>query len=516
MYRLSDDTGYRVLNSRVAHIHARRKGGPRWLDMPADENRAFDNLVLLCVEHSYEVDTTPNLFSANMLREWKAAQIAEYDRLQRSWPISDEEVTEVLVASESFDALHAPSTVELVRRAEALRLVAERTRGLIRSWARRWQQVTEQTRRSFNMWDDDGNPVYVEPSETEVRPMREGIKSALTSALDEVGPAAETARIELAAVRATRTQVAPWCDALDRAITEVTNTASTWTGGSDPASDTAFDNALVGLKQSVSDLVRASRGEQVEVPEPPPAVSESGDGDPLAEHRELLDEARPFHRVGHRPYAPELRERVAEATGQAAAIPPTAHLLAIGLDTTAALAGAVAGNATEDEQLELVERDRQRLPICAAAALLQETTRHDDGRNAPAEAARENLCRLWSETDWASAASWAGNDVNGQSMMYAFARVTSDEEVRDQLAHVLENRPELLEPIVVSCASWVEHLDSRTWNLTGFGRTYRELPPWLPIEPIRARAIDILPGELPLNDTEILDTLLRHTVANAE
>lgn len=259
LYKLSDDTGNRVLNSRVAHIHARRKGGPRWLDMPAEENRAFDNLILLCIEHSYEIDEVPDLFPADMLREWKAAQIAEYDSLQRNWPISDDEATEVLVASESFDALHAPSTVELIRRVEALRLVAERTRGVTRSWARRWQQLREQTRRSFSMWDDDGNPVYVEPSEMEVRPMREGIQSALTAALDEVGPAAEATRIELAAVRVTGTQVAPWCDALDRVITELIGTASTWAGGSDPASDTAFDSALEELRRSVTDLVRASR-----------------------------------------------------------------------------------------------------------------------------------------------------------------------------------------------------------------------------------------------------------------
>jgi hypothetical protein len=175
LYKLSDDTGDLVLNSRVAHIHARRKGGPRWIEMPAEENRAFGNLVLLCIEHSYEIDEAPDLFPAEMLREWKAAQIAEYDRLQRRWPISDDEATEVLVASESFDALHAPATVDLARRVEALRLAAERTRGAPRSWSRRWQQLNEQTRRSFIAWDDDGNTVYAEPSEMELRPIREGI-----------------------------------------------------------------------------------------------------------------------------------------------------------------------------------------------------------------------------------------------------------------------------------------------------------------------------------------------------
>lgn len=516
LYKLSDDTGDRVLNSRVAHIHARRQGGPRWLEMPAEENRAFDNLVLLCIEHSYEIDETPDLFPAEMLREWKAAQIAEYDRLQRSWPINDDEATEVLVASESFDALHAPSTVELVRRVEALRLAAERTRAVVRSWARGWQQLREQTRRSFNAWDDDGNPVYVEPSEMEARPMREGIQSALAAALDEVGPAAEAARIELAAVRVTGRQIAPWCDALERAITDLIDTASTWTGRSEPASDTAFDNALGELQRSVTDLVRASRGEQVEVPEPPPVASEPEKVDPLAEHRQLLDEARPFHRVRHRPYNPELRKRVAAATGKAAAIPPTPHFLGIGLDTTAALAIAVAGNATEDEQLDLAEQDRQRLPICAAVALLQEASRRSDEQDAPAVPARENLRRLWSETDWASAASWVGNDVNGQSMMWAFAHATSEAEVHDRLAHALETAPQLLPSLVVSCAGWVEQLDSQTWNFIGFDRTYRDLPPWLPVKVIRTLAADVLAVDQGLDDADVLNALLRHALSDVE
>lgn len=516
LYKLSDDTGDRVLNSRVAHIQARRKGGPRWLDMPAEENRAFENLVLLCIEHAYEIDETPDPFPADLLRGWKAGQITEYDRLQRNWPISEDEATEVLVSSEAFDALHAPSTVELVRRVEALRLTAERTRGLARSWAGRWQQLREQTRRSFNAWDDDGNAVYVEPSGMEVRPMQEGIRSALAAALSEVGPAAEAARVELAAVRATRTQTAPWCDALDRAVARVIDTASTWTGGSNPAGDAAFDTAVSELRRSVTDVVRASRGEEVEVPKLPDAVTESAAVDPLAEHRALLDEARPFHRVDHRPYDPELRERVAEATHNAAAIPPVATYLGIGLNTTAALAIAVAGNADEGEQLSLMERDRQRLPICAAAALLQETARRSDEQQAPVVAAREQLLRLWSETDWMSDAAWVGNDVNSQSMMYAFARVTSNEEVRDRLARALEGNLGLLNTLVISCAGWVEHHDYGTWEVTGFDRDYRELPPWLPTEAIMALATEVLADDFGYDDKEVLDMLLRRAIGDAE
>lgn len=511
LYKLNDDTGDRVLNSRVAHIHARRQGGPRWIEMPPEENRAGTNLVLLCIEHSYEVDETPDVFPAEMLREWKAAQIAEYDDIQRNWPIDDEEATEVLVASETFEILHAPATVELVRRVEALRLVAERTRSGPRSWSRRWQQLIEQTNRSFTAWDDDGNPVYLEPSDFQVSPLQLGIQEALAAALDEVRPSSEAARIELAAVLATRPQMAPWCEALDRAITRVVEEASTWTARAAPDEDGVFDTSLADLQLAVKELVRASRGEQVDVPEPPTAVSAEDSADPFTEHRKLLEEARPFVRVGHRQYDPALRERVAQAIGYAATIPPTPHLLPYGLDSTAHLAVAVAGNASEDDQLELVERDRRRLPICAATALLAATIRTDDSdeQRAHANAAREELQRLWSDTDWSSEASWADNDINGQSMMYTFAAVTSPEEVRERLANVLYTNPDLLEPLVLSCAGWVEQVDRQTFRPLRFDRVYSQIPPWLPIDAIRTAAAGVLKDDSEFDAEQILAALLQ-------
>lgn len=528
LYKLNDETGARVLNSRVAHIHARREGGPRWIDMPAEANRASDNLVLLCIEHSYEIDETPDVFPAEMLRGWKAAQIAEYDEIQQNWLINDEEATEVLVASETFEILHAPAAVELVRRVEALRLAVERTRNGPRSWSRRWQQLNEQTKKTFPAWDDDGNPVYLQPSEAAVRPLRQGIQDALSAALDEVRPISEAARIELAAVVATRPQVAPWCEALDRAITRVLEEASNWPARAVPDADGSFEIALAELQRAADDLVRASRGEQVDVPEPPPVVSEIDSANPFAEHQQLLEEARPFVRVSHRPYVRPLRERVAEATEYAATIPTTPHLLPFGLDATADLAVAVSYNASEEDLLELVERDRQQFPICAATALLAATVRTYDSDEQQAieksttvrpalriagNAARDQLQRLLSGTDWSRAASWAGNDINGQSMMYIFAAVTSSDEVRDRLAHALHINADILEPLVLSCAGWVEQLeqlDNQTYRPFRFDRVYHQIPPWLPLDAIRTASASVLGGDRGFDDDRtILAALLQ-------
>lgn len=103
LYRLNDDTGETVLNSQVAHIHARREGGPRWKDgMSADDNRSASNLIALCLEHAFEIDQTPDLFPPDLLREWKAAQLEEFQELQKSWPLTDDEADEV--RDRSFDA----------------------------------------------------------------------------------------------------------------------------------------------------------------------------------------------------------------------------------------------------------------------------------------------------------------------------------------------------------------------------------------------------------------------------
>lgn len=111
LYRVDASGTARTLNSRVAHICARREGGPRWNgDMSGDENRSEENLVLLCTNHSYEIDDPPlvHKYPASLLREWKRAQIAEYDLAVNAadsvtvgYRLTDDEAREVIEASDS-------------------------------------------------------------------------------------------------------------------------------------------------------------------------------------------------------------------------------------------------------------------------------------------------------------------------------------------------------------------------------------------------------------------------------
>ena len=108
LYRVSD-TGARVLNSQVAHIHARRENGPRWNPaMTREDNRSYDNLIVLCLEHASEIDVTPEGFPAEILREWKRVQVATQERAAKTLPpLTAAEADEVIQRSFGLDDIAA-------------------------------------------------------------------------------------------------------------------------------------------------------------------------------------------------------------------------------------------------------------------------------------------------------------------------------------------------------------------------------------------------------------------------
>lgn len=98
----ADGSG-RSLNSKIAHICARREGGPRWdPQMSSDENRSAANLILMCAKHADEIDLIHRAahYPVDLLREWKAVQISHYDSATGNPPLTDDEAAEVLTRSE--------------------------------------------------------------------------------------------------------------------------------------------------------------------------------------------------------------------------------------------------------------------------------------------------------------------------------------------------------------------------------------------------------------------------------
>lgn len=97
LYRSDAAARVRVLNSRVSHIAARSEGGPRWDPaMSPEKNRSDGNLLLLCLKHAAEVDDEARVsqFPSDLLREWKAVQLATYEGMGRGFALSDDETAE--------------------------------------------------------------------------------------------------------------------------------------------------------------------------------------------------------------------------------------------------------------------------------------------------------------------------------------------------------------------------------------------------------------------------------------
>lgn len=116
LYKVDLENQVRTLNSTAAHICARSEGGPRWNpNQSAEENMSVSNLLVLCREHSAEIDDEKkvSLFAPDILREWKRSQLAAYDALGQGWNIREQDVKQVQNHFVNFDNTLTGSVIEL-------------------------------------------------------------------------------------------------------------------------------------------------------------------------------------------------------------------------------------------------------------------------------------------------------------------------------------------------------------------------------------------------------------------
>jgi hypothetical protein len=515
LYRLNNDTGEWILNSRVAHIHARSEGGPRWDPQMSEEaNRSADNLLPLCEEHAYEVDATPQHFPADLLHEWKRHQLAEYADLRKSWPLSDAEAAEV--AAESFDhhrlgkATATANTVTSSARLVGLLIETARLqRHRAQESARAWRAMRQRVNRSAHVYDANGEPLRVEPSAAESDPYRAALDNALSNAVTDLQPIAIQAVAELHAVSAAGQRLVPWCDWVEAAIRNTVAAAGRWPGRPPDEDDSVWSDAVDELLRATRALTARWRGEDApEPPEPPqltPEPTETERQRAYREHCELLDRARPWARVAHRPYDADLCQRLMEATATAVGWPDIPSLLATGLDTTAGLAADVARNADDETFRELIARAAVQHPLAAAAVQLRKfaVAARKVGRPELQAEAEGRAAELLRSQTWQDATMWTDNRLHARRLLDWTAHVTSNEAVQDTLTAAIDHDPQRLPDVLTAMAQWIEHIAVDALDKTiGLSAQITDLPPWFPSDTFAATIRRRFPHVQPANEGE--------------
>jgi hypothetical protein len=462
--------------------------------MRENANRSVDNLLPLCEEHAFEIDATPDHFSANLLREWKDAQLAEYLELGKSWPLTDAEAAEV--AAESFDyhkvgraTAAAASVLSVARLAGLLVETGRFQRRGPQEAASAWQAMREQVNRSSPVFDLDGERLIVEPPRHQNEQYRASLETALADAVTALEPIATQLIAELHAVSAADQRLVPWCDWVEVAVHNALDAAGQWPGPPNSDSDDVWADSLMGLQRASKALTARWRGEAAPEPPPPPPTTpepaETAEQRSVREHRELLEAARPWARVPHRPYDAELYARLVDAARTVVPLPDIPSLLATGLDSTARLAGKVARNADDSTFRDLIARAAGQQPLVVAVASLRGLmfAARDAEKGALEAEANAAATELLTTQTWQDVEIWDDNRPHIRKLLGWTASVTSNETVQTTLLTAITDYPQLLSSVLLGMTQWVEHRDvNAIGTITGVSFQIDELPPWFPTD----------------------------------
>jgi len=465
--------------------------------MSSEENRAPENLLLMCIPHSYEIDTDETRFPADLLREWREAQLQEYLDVRQAWTLNDDQVTEIVRLSFDSPTIAAPVITGIVEAAERAVRRAESTRARPAAAAAAWREVRAGARgMMFGRDSETGERVYAEPSRAERDRHGALVLDQLEAVRAELGPLVEDVQARTATARHIRPATGPWCDWVTRAVEELLAAAFTWPWVPPYEDDNRLDEAASDLRAAATALAAALRGE---APDPAPVPPAPPGPDPaaaafseaLARHLDVLERGRAYAYVETNPYDPALRTEVAEAAGEVTFVPPVGSLTEYRLDTAARVAASLTKNATDSQVIDVIDEDRKRRPLVAAAALLSELwcAMTYAGRDTLADQARAAMLAELDANDWTTGGGWVENTINGAFMFRYWGYWVTPDEPKTALADALRAAPERLDDVILGCAQWMEQRPSFDEpGPVSAVPTYRTLPAWFPTEAVVATA----------------------------
>ncbi|MEU1172115.1 hypothetical protein [Streptomyces microflavus] len=513
LYRMNDETGEWLLNSSVAHIHARSEGGPRWDPrMSAEENQSASNLIPLCNDHAAEIDDTPEHYPTELLREWKQAQLQECLDLNRSWPVDDAQAAEI--TSVSFD----PNQVGIARAGAAAVVAVVRHSGLMIESARTqrrkaaqvvdaWNFARDQATRMAPVFDANGERLRVEPSRMEVEPMREALRQSLIEAAssleEQIGPLVG----ELHAVQAACPRLGPWCDWVEDAARHLTYAGGLWQSPPGP-DDEVLPDAMLELRRAAQALADGWRGGTA--PEPPQRRVEPTPGESTGEregrlHRELLERAKPWSRVTHREYDADLYAQLVQTAGRVCHLPDLPSLLTVGLDMTARLAAGVARNADDATFRDLIVRAGHHRPLAIGGFLLKylAITAGEADRAELRQSAHDRAREILLAEDWQDSSTWTDNQAKIMHLLGWTAGFSDFGHVRTTVETALSRNPDLLPALLAGIAQWSEPLDDGRGGVARGPRSFiHRLPEWFPTSLAVAMINEQIPEANPADEDE--------------
>lgn len=511
LYRMNDVTGDFTLNSTVAHIHARREGGPRWEPgMTADDNRSEANLIVLCLEHSREVDDVADDYPADDMRSWKLTVRAEYDEFHQSWDLTDDQVAEVFAASfEVRDfartTVESESLTQTQRLGGALIEDARTARRPVQAIAAAWVGLCDRYTRQSGIWDESGELVRVHPPGIEKREFEREMVAALTDARTALEPRVHALVAELRALRSTNVELVTWCDWVEREARDTLLLGATATLDEAPPVET------YGLSNALDALAAAWRGDTAAEPPNPPEPTPDPELDPAVEarsaHKAVVAEAAPWHRVATREYNADLYDRLVGQLPYAVLLPGTVSNIGLDLAAVAGSASVVARNADAPIFKARIEQAAQLEPLAVAIGLLNNlTTVAEETGRSDLQALAEELMntRLMGET-WSDPNVWGDNALQCLRLLNMTAAISSAEHVKElvtvSIAHVAPTT------ILAVLADWRESRDLLDLRVPGRpDPIIRTIPDWLPLDAAQDLILsswsDLTAADLDSNDVE--------------
>lgn len=484
------------LNSRVCHIHARSPNGPRWLPgMSSDDNRAPENLLLMCLPHSSEIDDFEDQYPPELLHEWRLAQREEHENIRQSWTIDEDQAAEIAELSFGSPTVAAPVITGIVEAAERAALRAISTRSGPSGAAAAWRAYRNHIRGSGAGRDHvTGEILYAEPGPGDRERHADVVRAQFTAVRAELEPLTDNVQAKTATARHINPATASWCDWVTRSADELLAAASNWPWEPPYEDNERLDEAVAELREAASALAAALRGENPTPAPEPPAETEPDPAavafeEAKARHLETLERGRAYAFVEGNPYNPALRTEIADAAGNVVSIWPVWHVPEYRIDTAARVAATLTNNATDDEIVAVITEDQARRPLAVATALLTELWHvlSDAERNDLADQARGALLTELRAHDWTTEEGWTNNTVNGAPMFKYWAHWATPDEPQAVLVDALRAAPDRLGDIVRVGGEWIQHHQQAIGEpgLISAVLEYRDsLPTWFPTDAV--------------------------------